>query len=69
MFKDFDTELPAATTQWLMWASETTVRFWWAIPAVPIGLFLLDQDLAANSSTGRMGWDLFVLKIPVFGMI
>jgi len=65
MFQEFDLELPAAT-QLLMAVSRNVVLYWYLIPAIPVGIFLFIK-LVNKFKQGRMGWDMFLLKIPVFG--
>ena len=65
IFSDFDAELPPITKA-LIGASEMVATYWWLLPAVPIGIVLLVK-LVNKSSYGRYGWDLFVIKIPIFG--
>jgi len=67
MFVEFGLKLPAAT-ELLIAISENTLRFWFLIPAIPIGL-LIFVKLLRKFSYGRMGWDLFMLKIPVLGSL
>ena len=65
IFKDFKTDLPAVTKV-LMAASYYTINFWYLLPGIPIGVWLLVK-LVRRFQAGRFGWDLFILKIPVFG--
>jgi type IV pilus assembly protein PilC len=67
IFKEFDVELPAMT-QMLIFLSENIARWWFLIPAIPIAIWLLIK-ITCQFKYGREGWDLFKLKIPVFGMI
>ncbi len=67
MFLEFELKLPAAT-ELLIAISENTVRFWFLIPAIPIGLWIFIK-LLRKFSYGRMGWDLFLLKVPVLGSL
>ena len=67
VFEDFGTELPAIT-QVLITISTIMATYWYLIPVVPICVWLFVK-LMRKFKMGRMGWDLFVLKIPVFGMI
>jgi type IV pilus assembly protein PilC len=67
IFEDFDTTLPAAT-QLLITISNVTARFWWLIPVFPLGLWL-SIKLVRKFKHGRMGWDMFSLNWPVFGML
>ena len=65
MFEEFELELPAATTL-LMSMSKNIATYWYLIPAIPIGIWLFIK-LLRKFKHGRMGWDMFMLKIPVFG--
>lgn len=65
MFKEFDLELPAMT-QLLIAMSQFVVGYWFLIPAFPVGIWLFVK-LCRKFRHGRMGWDMFVLKIPIMG--
>ena len=65
MFTEFGLELPTAT-QLLMAMSNNVVTYWYLIPTIPLGIFLFIK-LVKKFKHGRMGWDMFMLKIPVFG--
>jgi type IV pilus assembly protein PilC len=67
IFKDFDVELPPMTKM-LIFLSENIARWWFLIPAIPIGVWLLIK-ITCQFKYGREGWDLFKLKLPIFGMI
>ena len=67
IFIDFDTELPPPTLM-LIAISENTARYWYLIPAIPIGIVLFIR-LLRKFKQGRMGFDLFMLNVPVFGML
>jgi type IV pilus assembly protein PilC len=67
IFADFGTSLPPAT-QLLIAVSDATVQFWWAIPVFPTVLWLFVK-LIRKFKPGRMGWDMFSLNWPVFGML
>ena len=67
IFADFDTELPAMT-EWLIWFSDVVIRFFYLLPLIPIGVWLFVK-LMRKFDAGRFGWDLFVLKVPVFGAL
>ncbi|MBL9082218.1 MAG: type II secretion system F family protein [Planctomycetales bacterium] len=67
IFKDFDAELPAMT-QMLINISNWTSSYWFLIPVIPISIMLMVK-LICKFKAGRMGWDLFMLKLPVFGQI
>jgi len=65
MFNDFGLKLPAPTLL-LMSISRGILHYWYLIPAIPIGIWLFIK-LVRKFRHGRMGWDMFILKIPVFG--
>ena len=65
MFKEFDLDLPAPTLL-LIAISQTVVVLWWAIPLFPLGVWLTVK-LLRKFPFGRMGWDLFILKLPIAG--
>lgn len=65
MFKEFELDLPAPT-KLLIAISQTVVVLWWAIPLFPLGVWLTVK-LLRKFSWGRMGWDLFILKLPIAG--
>jgi type IV pilus assembly protein PilC len=67
IFDDFDSELPAMT-QVLIDISNWVVNYWYLIPAIPFGLNLLIK-LIKMIPYGRFGWDLFVLKVVIFGAL
>ncbi len=67
MFTEFGLKLPAAT-QLLMAVSRNVVTYWYLIPAIPIGIWLFIK-LVRKFKHGRMGWDMFLLKVPVFGAL
>ena len=67
IFADFGTELPAAT-QLLIAVSNATANYWYVIPLFPLSLWLLVK-LIRKFKAGRMGWDMFSLNWPVFGML
>ena len=67
IFKDFDTELPPMTLV-LMKISELCVSFWYLIPGIPITLWLFIK-LLRKFNAGRVGWDMFTLKMPIFGAL
>jgi type IV pilus assembly protein PilC len=67
IFIDFGTELPQAT-QLLIAVSNATANYWFVIPLFPLSLWLLVK-LIRKFNSGRMGWDMFSLNWPVFGML
>ena len=67
IFKDFDIKLPEMTLA-LIWISHAAVNYWWAIPGIPLSLWLFIK-LLRKFRGGRKGWDIFVLKMPIFGQL
>jgi len=67
IFEDFETELPAMT-QTLITASNIVAAYWWLLPAVPTGVWLFVK-LTRKFAYGRYGWDLFLIKMPIFGQL
>ncbi|NCX98135.1 MAG: type II secretion system F family protein, partial [Planctomycetia bacterium] len=67
IFDDFDSELPAMT-QTLIDISNFTVNYWYLLPLVPIGFMLLIKAIKLIPY-GRFGWDLFLLKMVIFGQL
>jgi type IV pilus assembly protein PilC len=67
IFDDFGSELPAMT-QRLIDVSNFTVNYWYLIPLIPIGFVLLIRAIKLIPY-GRFGWDLFVLKMVIFGQL
>jgi type IV pilus assembly protein PilC len=67
IFRDFKTPLPMVTIV-LMTSSKIVIQFWYLLPGVPISIWLIIK-LVRKFEAGRYGWDLFILKIPVFGAL
>jgi type IV pilus assembly protein PilC len=67
MFKDLGRNMPAMT-QILLDTSRTIRKFWYLIPAIPIGLWLMFTGIS-RSQKGRKALDAFKLKMPIFGTI
>ncbi len=65
IFEDFDTALPPMTIV-LMGISQAAVNYWYLIPGIPVGFWLFIK-LLRKFKAGREGWDMFVLKMPIFG--
>ena len=67
IFDDFGSELPAMT-QTLIDVSNWVVNYWYLIPAIPFGINLIIKGIKMVPY-GRFGWDLFILKAPIFGQL
>jgi type IV pilus assembly protein PilC len=65
IFTEFNLELPAMTEA-LVAISEWCVRYWYLIPGIPVTIWLTIK-LIRKFRHGRIGWDQFIIKIPIFG--
>jgi len=65
IFDDFDTELPVMT-EVLITISDAVIKYFYLLPLIPITAVLFIK-LVKKFKGGRFGWDLFILKLPVFG--
>lgn len=67
MFEEFGLELPAPTLL-LIAMSDYIVKYWFLMLLIPFCYWLLSK-LVRKFRHGRMGFDMFVLKLPVFGAL
>ena len=67
MFEDLDVELPVPT-KILLTLSDFFVTYWYTLPLVPIGVFVIFK-LIAKSKTGRYCLDWTKFHFPLFGTI
>jgi len=67
IFRDFDAKLPPITEA-LISVSNLIGRWWMLIPIVPVSIWLFIK-LVRKFSYGRMGWDMYILKVPIFGQL
>jgi type IV pilus assembly protein PilC len=67
IFTDFGVPLPAPTLI-LIAVSNWVVDFWYLIPAIPVGFFLMYKIIRKNR-TGAYILDRITLKIPILGKI
>jgi type IV pilus assembly protein PilC len=67
IFADFKTDLPAMTIV-LIKTSQLVVGWWFLLPGIPLGIWLAIK-LIRKFSPGRLGWDLYILKLPIFGQL
>jgi type IV pilus assembly protein PilC len=67
IFKDFDTDLPAMT-KILIVVSHIFVDYFYLLPLGPIGVWIMIK-LLRKFRYGRYGWDVFCIKMPIFGQI
>lgn len=68
MFDEFGLKLPPAT-ELLINISNWVVNYgWFSIPLIPIVVYLFIM-LLRKFKHGRMGFDMFMLKLPIMGML
>ena len=67
MFEEFGIELPLAT-QLLIEISNKVTQMWFLAPLIPISIVLF-VSIVCKFKAGRMGWHLFLLKLPVLGKL
>lgn len=68
MFTEFGLKLPAMTVL-LVNLSRWIVQYgWFSIPMIPVCLWLFVM-LIRKFKHGRMGWDMYMLKLPIMGML
>lgn len=65
MFDEFELTLPAAT-QLLMAMSKYVVQYYWLMFLLPICCWLVGK-IIRKFKHGRMGYDQFIIKVPLFG--
>ena len=63
IFRDFDAKLPPITEA-LINVSNLLGRWWMLIPIVPVSIWLFIK-LVRKFSYGRMGWDMYILKLSL----
>ena len=68
MFDEFGLKLPPAT-ELLINISNWVVNYgWFSIPLIPVVVWLFVK-LLRKFKHGRMGWDIYMLKVPIMGML
>lgn len=67
MFEEFGLELPAPTLL-LIAMSDYIVKYWFLMLLIPFCYWLLSK-LIRKFKHGRMGFDMYILKLPVFGAL
>ncbi len=65
IFHDFNTTLPDMTIA-LIATAHFIIKFWYLLPGIPLSIWLA-LKLIRKFQAGRMGWDLFTIKMPIFG--
>jgi type IV pilus assembly protein PilC len=67
MFKELNVELPTPT-KILLATSDAAVNYWYAIPLIPVAIFMVYKLIRA-SQAGRYATDWVKFRIPIFGSI
>ncbi len=67
MFEEFEIKLPWQT-ELLIKFSTRMVKLWFLIPLIPISAILFVM-LICKFRAGRMGWHLYLLKLPILGKL
>ena len=67
IFADFEVEMPTITNILIM-AADLTAAFWYLIPLIPISIVIAIK-LLCKFKHGKMGWDMFSLRLPIFGTL
>ena len=67
IFADFGTDLPPLT-QLLIVIANTVQSYWYLLPGIPTAIWLFIK-LLRKFYHGRMGFDIFLLKMPIFGQL
>ena len=67
MFDEFQLKLPAPTVL-LMAMSDYVVGYFWLMILLPVVIWLVGK-LIRKFKHGRMGFDMFIIKVPVFGSL
>ncbi len=67
IFKDFGVPLPAITNLLITIASFIG-HYWYLVPTIPISYWLY-LKLMRKFNLGRVGWDYFKIKVPIFGQL
>jgi type IV pilus assembly protein PilC len=67
IFEEFGAELPKIT-EILIAVSNGVAKWWFLIPVIPISIWLFVK-LLCRFRAGRYGFDLFIIKMPIFGQL
>lgn len=68
LFEDFGMKELPWITNLLMDVTETCTQLWFLFPLIPFTLFMF-VALLCRFKAGRMGWHLYILKLPLFGKL
>jgi type IV pilus assembly protein PilC len=68
MFEEFGLKLPPPTEVLISLSKWIVKDGWWSMPLIPVVLWIMVK-LLRKFKHGRMGWDIFWLKLPIIGML
>src|SRR3954453_15159738 len=68
MFQEFSSQVPAPTVLLINMSKWVVNHGWWMMPLVPVCLWIFVK-LLRKFKHGHMGWDMYMLKWPIFGML
>ncbi|QDU31251.1 Type II secretion system protein F [Anatilimnocola aggregata] len=68
MFEEFGLKLPVMTEVLINLSKWIVKDGWWSLPLMPVVLWI-GVKLIRKFKQGRMGWDLYWLKLPIIGML
>src|SRR3954462_6844591 len=68
MFEEFGLKLPAMTNLLINISNWVVKHGWWMMPLIPVCLWIFVK-LLRKFKHGRMGWDMYMLKWPIFGTL
>ena len=66
IFTEFDLELPPMTELLVGDLANGACSYWYLIPGIPVTIWLTIK-LIRKFRHGRIGWDQFIIKVPIFG--
>jgi type IV pilus assembly protein PilC len=67
MFEEFELALPAPTVL-LLAMSDYVVKYFWLMILLPICCWLIGK-IIRKFKHGRVGFDMFIIKVPIFGSL
>ncbi|XZE21620.1 type II secretion system F family protein [Pirellulaceae bacterium SH449] len=67
MFDEFELPLPAPTVL-LLAMSDYVVKYYWLMILLPICCWLIGK-IVRKFKHGRIGYDMYIIKVPVFGSL
>lgn len=68
IFKESGQEIPLPT-KILMGTSDFAVKYWWLALVIAAAVPALSFFLISRTEAGKEAWDMFIIKVPIFGKI